>query len=254
MAKKDYFLIVDTETTQNFSAKYDNQGNELKPAIPAMVADFGAVIVDRKGNEYSRCAAMVSGVYGEFPLFYSSDPQDEVFGKHTLDRRYLKYQSMLESGRRILASVNAINRWLDNVRGKYDPILTAYNLAFDIGKCDNTGIDLTNFDSKFCLMKAAQDKWAHRKDYLQMVLDTHSFNPPTKKGNMSFQTKAEIMTRYVLNDPYMDDEPHTALEDALYYELPILLKLVKSTKRRIWMNPRGITWQSQQVRDWYQPK
>jgi len=210
--------------------------------------------VDRKGREYTRCAAMVAGIYGEFPLFYTSDPKDQVFGKHTLDARYLKYQAMLDSGSRIMASVNAINRWLANVKGKYEPILTAYNIAFDIDKCNNTGIDLTGFDKKFCLMKAAQDKWAHRKEYLQMVLDTHSFNPPTELGNMSYQTKAEIMARFVLGQPDLPDEPHTALEDAIFYELPILVKLVNSTKREKWMNPKGITWQSQQVKDWYQPK
>ena len=36
MAKRDYFLIVDTETTQT-----------------DMVADFGAIICDRKGNIYN---------------------------------------------------------------------------------------------------------------------------------------------------------------------------------------------------------
>jgi len=248
MAKKDYFLLLDTETTQQFKA------TEEREEIPAYVADFGAVIVDRKGKEYARCAVMVAGIFGEFPLFYTSNLEDAVFGKHTLDRRNEKYAEMLDTGQRMLASVNAINRWLENVKGKYDPYLTAYNLSFDTGKCLNTEIDLTIFDKKFCLMKAAQDKWAHKKDYLQMVLETHSFNNRTKFGNMSFQTKAEIMARYVLNEPDLPDEPHCALEDVLYYELPILTKLVNSTKKEKWLNPTGITWRKQQIKDFFKPK
>ena len=80
--------------------------------IPAKVADFGAVIVDRKGREYKRCAVLVAGVYGDLPLFYSSDPNDNVFGRQTLDRRISVYDNTLETGTRMLASVNAVNRWL----------------------------------------------------------------------------------------------------------------------------------------------
>ena len=46
MSKKQYFLIVDTETTQN-----------------NLVADFGAVIVDRKGKIITQCAVMVDGIF-----------------------------------------------------------------------------------------------------------------------------------------------------------------------------------------------
>lgn len=249
MAKKDYFLLVDTETTQPMKARNEDEEN-----IPAMVADFGAIIVDRKGREYARCAVMVHGVFGEFPLFYSSDRHDNVFGKHTLDRRMIRYQEMLENGNRQLASVNAINRWLENVKGKYDPILTAYNLPFDTGKCNNTGIDLTGFDKKFCLMAASQDKWGKSKKYRQFVLDYHVFNPPTGNGNMTYRTNAETMARFVLNNPTLEDEPHTALEDAVYYELPLLTALVNTTPRKKWMNPTPYAWQHYQVRDWYQPK
>jgi hypothetical protein len=102
-------------------------------------------------------------------------------------------------------------------------------------------------------MKAAQDKWAHTKAYRQMVLDTHSFNAPTELGNMTYQTKAEIMARFVLDNPTLPDEPHTAIEDIIYYELPILKRLVKSTPKKVWMNPKGLSWQQNQVKDWFMP-
>ena len=246
MAKKDYFLLLDTETTQHFKA-----GKEGEENIPAMVADFGAVIVDRKGREYTRCAAMVAGVYGDFPLFYTSDPKDQVFGKHTLDTRYLNYQRMLDNGSRIMASVNAINRWLENVKGKYDPIMTAYNLAFDVDKCNNTGIDLSKFDKRFCLWYASQDKWGGTKKYREFILQLHEFTNRTDLGNMSYRTNAETMARFVLGNSDLPDEPHTALEDVLYYELPLLTALVNSTPKKKWMNPKPYNWRNFQVKDWF---
>jgi len=249
MAKKDYFLLLDTETTQPRAERKNKKGEITREGRPSYVADFGAVVVDRKGREYARCAVMVADVYKAFPLFFSSDASDSVFGRHTLDRRVAVYDAMLESGQRMLASVNAINRWLENVKGKYDPILTAYNLAFDRDKCGNTQIDLSMFDKRFCLWYASADKWAGKKDYKNFVLDLHSFTNTTKLGNSSYRTNAETMARYIMGDPLFPDEPHTALEDAVYYELPILVKLVNSTKKEKWMNPKGYNWRDFQLKD-----
>lgn len=70
---------------------------------------------------------------------------------------------MLEGGTRMLASVAAVNRWVDKIKAEFDPYLTAYNLAFDQDKCTKTGIDIAQFDKRFCLWHAAFDKWAHTK-------------------------------------------------------------------------------------------
>lgn len=237
--KKDYFILLDTETTMN-----------------QQVADFGAIVVDRKGEIFAQCAVMVAGIYNDRkgnPLFFN-DKAGEIWNKKSLDTRYEKYDNMLDKGIRMLASVNAINRWLSNVQGKYNPILTAYNLAFDKDKCYNTDIDLNVFTNQFCLMKASQDKWMLSKKYRQFILDNHFFNNRTKLGNLSFSYKAEIMVKFILDYPDMPDEPHTALEDARDYELPILKRLVQTQKRFKWLNPKGISWQGAQVKDYFQVK
>lgn len=239
MAKRDYFLIVDTETTQD-----------------QMVADFGAIIVDKKGKIYSECAVLVRDIYNDkdnHPLFYSGDA-DPLWGKSTLPARYNRYNNMLDSGTRMLASVAAINVWLAKANEKYSPILTAYNLSFDMHKCINTGIDLAQFDKSFCLWHSAFTKWAHTKQYRNFVLLVHAFNPPTQYQNMSFKTNAETMTRFVTDNPLLEDEPHTAFEDAKLYELPILLKLVNSTKKERYMNPTPFDWKKVQVKDWFTAK
>ena len=247
MAKPDYFLIVDTETTQD-----------------QLVADFGAVVVNRKGTIMAQCGILTLNIYNkmeEHPLFHTGENSPlNIWGKMNLKRRYKAYNDMLRNGTRQLASVSAINNWLEKVERAYSPYLTAYNLAFDKDKCKNTGIHLERFRMKqFCLWHSSVDKWAYTKAYRQFMLDGNFFKnstAPTPRyplGNMSYPTNAEIMTRFIRKDPLFADEPHTALEDVLDYELPLLLKLVNSTKKKVWLNPPTFNWQKVQVKDWYQP-
>ena len=137
--KKQHLLLIDTETE-----------------IGGKVADFGAVVVDLKGNIVHECAILVHGVYDDpinYPLFHLRGSEG-IFNPSKLAWRYENYNNMLESGVRTLASVGAINRWLIRVHVAYNPVLTAYNLSFDLGKCENTGIDLAQFRRSFCLMYA----------------------------------------------------------------------------------------------------
>lgn len=235
MAKKDYFLVIDTETT-----------------IEDHVVDFGALVVDRKGKIYAECAVLVNGIFANEDLFYCKDGGH--FARESLKARTEKYYKMLDSGSRMLASVNAINRWLEKVNAKYNPYVTAYNISFDRGKCLNTEIDLSIFDKQFCLWHAAFNKWALTKNYKNFIIQIHAFNPPTKLQNMSFKTNAETMMRFVSNNPELEDEPHTAYEDAKFYEIPILLKLVNSTKKERWLNPDPFNWKAVQVKDHFTSK
>ena len=236
---KNFFLIVDTETTQD-----------------QKVADFGAVVCDKKGNVVAQCGVLVSGIFdnpNEHPLFFdSSAPSDALWSKKGADKRYATYTDMLNGGARMLASVASINRWLARVNAQYAPVLTAYNLSFDLGKCRNTDIDLDMFDRSFCLWYGAYSIFAHTAKYREMVLALHAFNAPTSKGNMTFKTNAETMARFVCGNPSMVDEPHTALEDAIDYELPILVACLKKwSVKKLLTSSRPYVWRDCQVRDWF---
>ena len=246
MAKPDYFLIVDTETT-----------------MTDLVADFGAVVVNKKGKIMTQCAVLTFDIYNDsenHPLFHN-EKTSELWKKSRLAERYANYNNMLHNGQRQLSAVSAINRWLEKVQKTYNPYLTAYNLTFDSGKCYNTGIELERFRKKqFCLWYASVEKWAFTKKYRQFILDNNFFKDKTKPtqryplGNLNYPTNAEVMTRFLQNNPLLADEPHTALEDVMDYELPLLLELVRTTKKQKWLNPKPFNWQAVQVKDWYIPK
>ena len=232
MAKKQFFAILDTETTMENT-----------------VADFAIIICDREGKIFNQCAVLVNGHYGTYELFHDKKAND-IWGYDGLIRRQNNYIKMLDSGVRMLASVNAINKWVNQAIGKYNPILTAYNLAFDKDKCKNTEIDLSVFNSEFCLWQAAVGNICNTKQYRNFVLDNHAFNKPTEHGNMSFSTSAETVCGFIKGE-YID-EPHTALEDARDFELPILTEVIKKSKWREKITPYN--WREFQVKNHFTAK
>lgn len=232
MAKKQFFAIVDSETT-----------------IKNTVADLGIVICDREGVIYNQCAILVNGHYGTHELFHDKHAND-IWGYEGLRKREQSYIEMLDSGTRMLASVAAVNRWIQQAIGKYNPELTAYNLAFDMDKCQNTGIDLTGFKSRFCLWQAAVGNICNRKQFRQFALENHAFNKPTQQGNMTFQTNAEIVCGFIQGE--FKAEPHTALEDARDFELPILREILKKKNWRERITPYN--WRDYQVKDHFVAK
>ena len=239
---KQYFITIDTETTQD-----------------QKVADFAAVISDRQGRIFAQCAVLVNGIFTDaenHPLFFDSSAKpDALWPRAGADRRYEHYKTMVRDGSRMIASVSAINRWLERARGEFDPILTAYNLAFDVDKMEKTGIDSTIFSRRFCLWQTAAKKWGHTKDYKNFVLENHAFNPPTKFGNMTYKTNAEVMARFVLGNYELPDEPHTALEDIIDYELPILNALVKRGKLSdIITSGIGYSWRDYQAKNHFKAR
>jgi hypothetical protein len=235
MARKKFFLIVDTETTQTDK-----------------VADFGAVIVDKQGNIHHDAGVLIGDFFSDkekHPLFHVYGDAGDVFSKARLPARYAEYEAMLQDGRRVLASVGAVNRWLAKVKDKYNPVATAYNRAFDWDKLEKSGIPISAmFPQSFCLWHAAAEKWGRSRDYRNFVLRNHYFGNRTKGGHIGYQTKADAMAKFLLGDG-LADEPHTALEDARDYERPILAALVKNTPPSVYMNATAYNWRDYALRD-----
>jgi hypothetical protein len=208
---KHYYLIVDCETTKRNT-----------------VADFGAVIVTKQGEIVERFGAMVLGHFGTLPLFADATaPDSALWSEQSAKRREKDYYSMLDTGERSIASPALINQWLVRVNAQYAPVLTAYNLAFDLGKCRNTRIDLGIFGQSFCLMKAAKRQIGTLAEYHDFCHDNRFLTLALRKPSMT----ADTMAKFILGVS-LEDEPHTALEDAQFYEAPILTKILESVTRK----------------------
>ncbi len=230
MAKKQHFFICDTETT-----------------IQRTVADFAGIIVDRKGRELNRIAVLVSKHYGYYKLFYDKNSADEVWTLKGLKRRNDAYKNMLENGTRNLATVNGINKWLNRALLAYpNLVFVAYNAEFDKRAMVETGIDF-NFKETFCLWRAAVDRVTKDKDYI-----SHCLNRKWITAKLNLRTNAEAMSEFAQNRE-LGDEPHTALEDILDFELPIFNWLVKSKSWKSY-SQLGYNWQAWQLKNLVIPK
>jgi len=196
---KHYYLIVDVETT----------GDQR-------VADFGAVVVDRKGNIVASLGVLIEGIFGETDFHWAlGNP------KHTL----AKYRGMMAQGQRAIASPAFVNRWLAEINAQYSPVLTAYNIGFDWGKCNNTDIDLGIFSKRFDLMMAAKTVILPMPEYEAACIENDWF---TDGGKLS--AKADHVARFL--DSTLPIEPHTALEDARDYESVILAAIIANPMSR----------------------
>lgn len=232
MAKKQFFAILDTETT-----------------IQDTVADFAIVICDREGKIYNQCAVLLKNHFDAYDLFYDKNAKGLWSFEYAQSKKQ-KYNEMLNNGSRMLASVSAVNNWINQAIGKYNPALTAYNLAFDKSKCANTGINLDGFSENFCLWQAAVGNICNTKRFKQFALENHAFNAPTEFGNMTFKTNAEIVCGFI-NGEFLT-EPHTALEDARDFELPILREILKKRDWKQKITPYN--WREFQTRDHFKAK
>jgi hypothetical protein len=83
------------------------------------------------------------------------------------------------------------------------------------------------------------------KAYRNFVTANHLFNTPTAKGNMTYKTDAESVAGFLAGS--VTKEPHTALEDAIQFELPILKAILKRKNWRDKVN--AYNWKNFQVRD-----
>lgn len=233
MAKKQYFAVLDSETTINNT-----------------VADLGIVICDRNGVIVKQMGVMVKDHFDSMGLFYN--PKDTGFwGKQAAEKRRGMYIDMLNDGRRMMATVGAVNRWILQAIAAYNPTLTAYNLAFDADKCQKTGIDLSGFKDSFCLWQAAVGNICKTKAFRQYALEQHAFNAPRPDSRtMTFQTNAEIVAAF-LSGSFVE-EPHTALEDAALFEVPILRAVLKKRGWREKVEPYN--WREFQVKNHFVAK
>ena len=199
---KHYYLIVDTETT------YTRNEQDT-------VADFGAIIVDRDNNFYDYLGVLVAEEACK-NFHFALGNQKEI---------QKKYRNLVAAGKRTTESISFINDWLGMVHAKYSPVLTAYNIGFDMGKCRNTGIYLDLFTQRFCLWGASKASICITPEYAEFCNENMLYTP---SGRLS--TKAETVSMFI--DPTLPPEPHTALEDARDYESIILHNLIHSPASR----------------------
>lgn len=207
MAKKTFFAILATEAT-----------------IENTVADLGIVICDREGRIHNQCAILIAGHYDGLELLCDENLRGNLRAAY-LERRRANYEEMIDVGMRIVTSVDAVNRWINQVINKYDPILIAHGLDINVIRCQNTGIDVSNFSERFCFRDVINANVCNTEKYSRFVIENNLVDNSGKKLGIDFEGTIENIYRFVSGRRKV--KSRTALEDARDFEIPILLYIVK---------------------------
>lgn len=229
MAKKKFYLIVDTETAGN-----------LQSPLPY---DIGYKIVDRKGNVYAEKAFVVNEVfYGLEVLMQSCYFADKIPSYHEQIR---KGEKIAKSGFDIAREMYA------DIKEYGVTVVGAYNMAFDLRALNNLCKFLTQgtkenwfpkeIEEFICIWHMATQTICSKVSYIKTAIEQGWVS---EKGNI--QTSAEVVYRYITQQ-FNFVEEHKGLED-VEIEVDILVK-VFSMKVKVTQSINTSCWQiPQQVR------
>lgn len=215
MAKKTFFAILVTEAT-----------------IENKVADLGIVICDREGHLHNQCAVLIDDNYNHLEIFCDEN-LNGALRVACLERRRTNYEEMINARVRIVSNVNTINSWINQVIDKYDPILTAYDLDINSTRCQNTGIDVSNFSERFCFRDAIIDNIRDTEKYIKFAAKNNLADRSGEWFCMDFKEAMENIYWFLFGRRKIIS--NTALEDARDFQIPILASILKKRdwKRRM---------------------
>lgn len=227
MAKKKFYLIIDTETAGN-----------LQSPLPY---DIGYKVIDRKGVVYAEKAFVVDEVFnGLEVLMKSCYFADKI----------PSYRKQIRNGEKIVKSGFDIAREMYSDIKKYNvTVVGAYNMAFDLKALNNLCQFLTKGKKKIwfpkeitdfiCIWHMASQTICSKIDYIKTAIKQGWVS---EKGNI--QTSAEVVYRYITKQ-FDFVEEHKGLED-VQIEVQIMLK-VFSMKIKVKQNINTACWKIPQA-------
>jgi DNA polymerase III epsilon subunit-like protein len=233
MSENIGYVIIDTETTSYDRAfdiglvLTDLQGNILvkngKPrAVGYMVSEIWEglasqedVVKITKENEKRRLLGL--------PLFEVPESvyydNSELWGINTINRRLTTFDHLprrIEKTEFIKGVINSI------INSGYIPV--AYNAKFDKEKLENTGIRINGWLDLWGLSTQTlrKDTVLTARYVTKMLHTVRGVRESSRYGVLpTIATSADLIYHFLIDDK-APEEPHTALEDAMDYEQPLL--------------------------------
>lgn len=210
MGRKNFYALLGTEVT-----------------VENTVADFSMMIVDSKGIIFNSCRVLVKDHYNKHELFH--DANHAAGRADVLKEQKRTYKKLLSSGGRMLVSTNAINNWIRLAYLKYTPELTAFNLQCDIEKCKNTGINFSNYLSRFSLGQAMQGNICSTPAFKRFFFEKKCSEVKNLNDFESINW-AELVASFLAGRE--KERKFTAYEYLEDFDLPILIDVLRRKKWR----------------------
>ena len=211
MRKKEYFLVLDTETC-----------NTLEQPLPY---DIGWAVCDRYGNIYETKSFIIEETFIDL---------NDVMKSAYYAEKIPMYWNDIRDGKRSIKKMWSIRKELVSDMKKYNiKKVGAYNMAFDKKALNN----LMRYVSKswcrwffpfgteyFCIWNLACQVLLNRSSYVKFALN----NGLVSEAN-NILTSAEACYRYITDEINFNEE-HTGLEDVLI-EVKILAECYRQHKK-----------------------
>lgn len=212
MARKNYYLTLDTETCGSFGEP--------------LIYDFGFVIHDKEGNIYERRSYVVREIfYGEWKKMQTAYYADKI----------PQYREGIKKGVWAVASFWTIRTELFTLMREYKiKAVIAYNAGFDCRALNSTLNFLSQYEEKQIFFSEKIVVWDTWGMACQTILKQKTFFKIAVKNEWvsdagNVRTSAEIAFRYISKSVDFE-ECHTALEDAII-ETAIFAKCVRTHKK-----------------------
>lgn len=218
MLKKNYYLMLDTETA----------GTLDKP----LIYDIGLAVIDRKGKIYKSYSLVIPEIFfGEKNLMKSAYYAQKI----------PMYLDHVKQGKKTVMSFWQMKRLIEKLFTLYNiKAVVAHNASFDIKALNNTISFLSNGSEKFffnsnvevwCTLAMARSTICKQPTYIKWCKE-HGYY--TRRGA---RATAEILYRFISgNNNFI--EYHTGLQDVLI-EKDIFIRCLRQHKK---MNKKPINW------------
>lgn len=222
MAKKNLYLVLDTETANGIFDEQTKKVN-LDCSLPY---DVSFIVCDKQGVIHRSWFFVISEIFYDENLMKSA---------YYYNKRGF-YEEEIAKGNAIVATIEEVRRFIHYVCTEYEiKAICAYNARFDYN-AGNNGIRLYSGSKNRYFFPYGVEVW----DIMKMVNDTIAKQKGYKKfcydnGYVTAhrvprpQVKAETVFRYMTNNTGFIEE-HTGLEDSII-EAQIMAKCFRQHKK-----------------------
>ena len=222
MAKRKYFMVVDTETANGILV--DNKLDLSQ----SLVYDIGFNIIDRKGHVYERQSFAIADIFiGMRDLMQTAYYAEKI----------PSYWEEIKNGTRELVTfLHAYDIVMDVMKRYEITTVSAHNARFDVNALNNTIRYITKSKKRFFFpygteiwdtLKGANNTICKQKGYIRFC-ERNGYM--TKHAKPRVRATAEILYRYISGNNEFVEE-HKGVNDT-DIEAKILVQILKQHRKR----------------------
>lgn len=222
MAKKNYYMVLDTETANGFMVD-----GKLDLSC-SLVYDIGFNVVDKKGHIYERVSMAIWDIL--------CDMKDIMATAYYADKIPSYWDEIKNGERQLVTFLHARDIVIDTIKKYNIKAVSAHNARFDVNALNTTIRYLTKSKKRWFFpksveiwdtLKGATNTICKQKGYISFCEQNGYM---TKHKTPRVRATAEILYRYISGDNEFIEE-HKGVNDT-DIEAKILIQILRQHKKK----------------------